>query len=98
MHHASIFRLCHQEKVKKATPAAPGDLGPAASPSQKDGTMKFFPPRRPDRDEAEQAYEQLVKRAGTEAGQPIKPERKAGRHGMIRPVWNGGLRNATAAR
>jgi hypothetical protein len=37
--------------------------------------MKFFPPRRPDRDEAEQTYEQLVKRAGTEAGQPIKPER-----------------------
>jgi hypothetical protein len=30
--------------------------------------MKFFLPRRPDRDEAEQAYEQLVKRAGTEAG------------------------------
>jgi len=37
--------------------------------------MKFFLPRRPDRNEAEQAYELLVKRAGTEAGQPIKPER-----------------------
>ena len=52
--------------------------------------MKFFPPRRPDRDEAEQAYEQLVKRAGTEAGQPIKPERKAGRQSAMVAMPAGG--------
>jgi hypothetical protein len=53
--------------------------------------MKFFLPRRPDRDEAEQAYEQLVKRAGTEAGQPIKPER----YRAIVYSHNGQARRAT---
>jgi len=53
--------------------------------------MKFFLPRRPDRDEAEQAYEQLVKRAGTEAGQPIKPERY---HAIVYS-HNGQARRAT---
>ena len=53
--------------------------------------MKFFLPRRPDRDEAEQAYEQLVKRAATEAGQPIKPERY---HAIVYS-HNGQARRAT---
>ena len=45
----------------------------------------------PSRDEAEQAYEQLVKRAATEAGQPIKPERY---HAIVYS-HNGQARRAT---